>query len=118
MAKRIHFPMTWHHTVKISFYELSAFLTETEYQQMAGIVHKDVKVSLAFEYSPAEPEVGIPFDSFDYIGEWDLKDDIDNPVLENAVEAYLSSIDVQDFYGDEAYESYCNYCEYMRYGCG
>lgn len=115
MARRIHYPVTWKHTVKIPICDLADFLTDTEYEQMAEIIHEDVEVTLTFDVSFPDPEVGIPFGSFDFIGKWELCG-IDNPILEEAVGEYLEFIDVDTRYSNEAYESYCDYCDYIKYG--
>ena len=112
---RRHLPRLWVFPVEFPLEDLGENITEAEYRKWLGqypIIH----ISVHFEFSPAEPEVGIPEESFEWNGDWSLPPIGNYPDrLKSAISAYLDSIDVNSIWGEKVAERADCYLEQMLY---
>lgn len=108
---------TWEIIVSIPIYEISEYLTDTEYEQMEGLLNEDIEVVLSFDYQPADMETGIMRDSMEFNGTWGYADKAhEHPKLTEAIQEYIDTHDISELYGHKARESMLGYYEYMKYG--
>ena len=113
---RNHFG-TWDVMVVIPLYELAEHLADTEYDQMEGLLNKDIEITLSFDFIPANKETGIMWDSMDFNGTWDYTDKtMAHPKLSEAIQEYIDTHDITELYGDKSYEKMADYYDYMKYG--
>lgn len=103
--------MTWDVCVSIPDYEVAEYLTETEYEQLQGILLDDVRIKLTFEYVPMDYDSGIPYDSMEFYGKWEFCEADQPAALKSAIDKLLSVIDVESRWGGLAYEKMCDFYE-------
>jgi len=83
---------------------MAEFLDDADYR-VVRTLYPRIKICLHFEYSPAEPEVGIPEESFEWNNDWSLPPVGNYPDrLKSAISAYLDSVDVNLLWGKKAAE--------------
>lgn len=107
---------TWDIAVKIPFYEIGPYLTDAEYEKASGVICEDVTINLSFDYYQSDRDVGIMSDGMEYNGTWTWNNKNYGKIIEYAIQKYLTSIDVDAIWGNEAYKSYMHYCNYLRNG--
>ena len=105
----------WDIATSIPFYEIAEYMTEEEYEAIEASAPDKIRIQLSFTHSPAEREVGIPSESFDF-REWAWAD-IEYPTaIERAINLYIADKDMEEIYGAQVKESMLGYAEYMKYG--
>ena len=101
---RRHLPRLWVVPVEFPIEDLGENLTDAEYRKWVK-PYPRIKICVHFEYSPAEPEVGIPEESFEWNNDWSLPPIGNYPDrIKSAISAYLDSVDVNLLWGEKAAE--------------
>jgi len=101
---RRHLPRLWVVGIEFPIEDMAEFLDDADYR-VVRTLYPRIKICLHFEYSPAEPEVGIPEESFEWNNDWSLPPVGNYPDrLKSAISAYLDSVDVNLLWGKKAAE--------------
>lgn len=101
---RRHLPRLWVVGIEFPIEDMAEFLDDADYRLVRKLYPR-IKICLHFEYSPAEPEVGIPEESFEWNNDWSLPPIGNYPDrLKSAISAYLDSVDVNLLWGEKAAE--------------
>lgn len=101
---RRHLPRLWVVGVEFPIEDMAEFLDDADYRVVRELYPR-IKICLHFDYSPADPEVGIPSESFEWNRDWSLPPTGNYPDrLKSAISAYLDSVDVDSFWGEKAAE--------------
>lgn len=112
---RRHLPRLWVIPVEFPLGDLGENITEEEYRKWLG-QYPVIHICVHFDYSPADPEVGIPSESFEWNGDWSLPPTGNYPDrLKSAISAYIDSVDVNYLWGEKAEEKAASYIEQMLY---
>ena len=112
---RRHLPRLWVVGVEFPIEDMAEFLDDADYRVVRELYPR-IKICLHFDYSPADPEVGIPSESFEWNGDWSLPSIGNYPDrLKSAISAYLDSVDVDSLWGEKAEEKAAAYIEQMLY---
>lgn len=114
MAGRIPYHLTQDVCVAIDSVEVAQYMTDTEYEQMQDILLDDVNIVLTFNYVKADRDVGIMHDYMTFTGKWGWCGEKGCDVLGKAINKLLSDIDVDERWGEVAYEQFLDYAEYLR----
>ena len=112
---RRHLPRLWVFPVEFPIEDLGENLTDAEYRMWKG-VYPVIKISVHFEFTPAEPEVGIPEESFEWNGDWSLPPLGNYPDrIKSAISAHLEAIDVNSIWSEKVAKKAESYLEQMLY---
>ena len=112
---RRHLPRLWVVPVEFPIEDLSDNITDDEYRKWQK-QYPVIKINVHFEFSPAEPEVGIPCETFEWNGDWSLPRIGNYPDrLKDAISAYLDSADVDSLWGEKAADRADCYIDHMLY---
>jgi len=108
-------PSRWYVPVSFPIEELGEHLSDDEYRHYEKVC-PEINIVIHFDYSPADPSVGIMGDSVEWNGDWSL------PMVGNypekvkaAISAYLDSIDVDMRWAKLAEDSVDSYVEHLLY---
>lgn len=101
---------SWWVPVKISSYDISEYLPDD------CSTTSDIEISISFNVSPPNPEVGIFNEQIEYDGMWAVPNNLDYSVrLKEAIDSYLVSIDVVETFKDKLNEQMDSFYESMKY---
>ena len=104
-------PNSWKVPVTIPMFELLSYMSDEDARK-ADKCYTNVKIVLHFRYEPADPSVGIPNETMEFEGDWSLPLIGNYPsYIKDAINKYIDDIDVDDRYGDVAYDQLDCYVE-------